>query len=193
MNERELRASLSAVGPLLPVLIWRGRILDGKKRDCICGELGVVPRVQVLHSLSEACSALWAVHQDRAVAEAMAGGATGVQQIAELCSARVADVATLLAGQASKPKSLRGPRRTRSTKSVMVQFWAEPQFKHFVKRAGETEGLDLSATLRVAAWEYVQRHLARAPREGAGRVAPGTEWVKPPERRRGRGPSFPRY
>lgn len=192
MQERELRASLVAVGPLLPVLIWHGRVVDGRKRDRICEELGLVPRVQTLHSLAECCSALWAIHRDRAVAEALAGGAAGVTAIAELCSARVADVALVLSTQSKKTKvSKRSPRRTRSTKTEMVQFWTEPQLKHFAKLAGATESLDLSGTIRVALWEYVQRHLPRAPREGGSR-APSEEWVKPPERRRTRGPTSAR-
>lgn len=183
MQERELRASLVAVGPLLPVLIWRGRVVDGEKRSRICGELGLVPRTQVLHSLAECCSALWALHRERAVAEARAH-MDGVRAIAELCGARVADVAQILAGKPVK-QDTRAPRKTRSQKTVLVQLWVEPQLKHFIKRAGESEHLDMSAALRVAAWEYVQRTLPRAPDEGGDR-APSERWVKPPERRRSR-------
>jgi len=187
MQERELRASLSAVGPLLPVLIWRGRVVDGEKRDRICAELGLVTRIHTLHSLGEVCAALWSLHRERAVAEAIAGGVVGVQQIAEICGARVADVAVLIAPKRKPGK--RAPRRTRSQKTELIQLWADPQLKHYVRTTGELEGLDLSSTLRVAAWEYVQRHNGRAPVEGASLRAPAKEWVKPPERRRIRRPS----
>lgn len=184
MHERELRASLAAVGPLMPVLIWRGRVVDGEKRDRICGELGLVAHVRTLHSIAEVCSALWAVHPERAVAEALAAGAAGVQSIADLCSARVAEVAGLLAANSKRnAKSKRAPRRSRSQKQTLIQVWTEPQLKHYVQSVGAELGLDLSSTIRVAAWEFVQRNSARAALEGSER-APAREWVKPPERRR---------
>jgi hypothetical protein len=185
MNERELRASIAAVGPLLPVLIWCGRVVDGAKRDLICGELGLVPTVRVLHSPAEVCSALWIVHRDRAVDEARALGAIGLKDIAELCSARVSEVAAVLGARAPRVVDKRSPRRSRSQKNVLLQVWTEPQLKHYAQRAGATEALDLSGTVRVALWEYVQRHLPQAATEGQRR-APAPEWVKPPERRRRR-------
>lgn len=188
MQERELRASLAAVGPLLPVLIWRGRVVDGAKRDRLCGELGLVPRLQTLHSLAEVCAALWSLHPERAIAEALAAGVAGVQEIAELCGARVAEVAKLSAPK--RKRENRSPRRSRSQKSELIHFWADPQFKHHAKATGALEGLDLSSTIRVAVWEYVQRHNGRAPVEGGPR-APAKDWVKPPERRRIRRPQHP--
>lgn len=185
MNERELRASIAAVGPLLPTLVYRGRVVDGEKRDRICSDLGLVPRTLILHSLTEVCSALWSLHPQRAIVEAHANSdrVVSLQEVAELCSARPSDVALVIAGSKAKPSATRSPRQTQGQKSVLIQFWAEPQFKHFVQRAGELERLDLSATLRVAAWEFVQRTLPRAAKEGAER-APGLDWVKPNERRR---------
>lgn len=184
MRERELRASIAAVGPLLPVLVYRGRVVDGEKRDRICGELGLIARTQILHSMNELCAALWALHPERAIAEARAQFAgASVAHVAELCNARVADVASVIVGKREKSVEKRSPRKTRSQKTILIQFWAEPQFKHFVQRAGEREQLDLSATLRVAAWEFVQRTLPRAAKEG-GERAPGIDWVKPIERRR---------
>lgn len=185
MQERELRASIGAVGPLLPVLVYRGRVVDGEKRDRICSELGLIARTQILHSVTELCSALWTLHPDRAIAEAQAAQSSPLtlSELAELCSARPSDVALALAGKrGAKRLAERSPRRTRSQKSVLIQFWAEPQFKHYVKVAGEREHLDLSATLRVAAWEFVQRNMPRAATEGSAR-APGSDWVKPSERR----------
>lgn len=184
MSERELRASIEAVGPLLPVLVYRGRVVDGEKRDRICGELGLIPRTQILHTLHELCAALWVLHPERAIAEAQHElGSLTLVNLAELCSVRPSDVALVLAGKrAAVQASERSPRRTQGQKSVLIQFWAEPQFKHFVRLAGERERLDLSATLRVAAWEFVQRTMPRAATEGGAR-APAVEWVKPSERR----------
>lgn len=184
MNERELRASIAAVGPLLPVLVYRGRVVDGAKRDRICGELGLFARTQILHSVGEVCSALWALHPERAIAEARAqieGATTAV--IADLCSTRVAEVALILSRD-RQPIAVdgRAPRRARSQKTELIRFWADPQFRHAVKRAGELEKLNLSETLRVAAWEYVQRTLANAATEGSER-GPAVELVRPRKRR----------
>lgn len=181
MNERELRASIAAVGPLLPVLIWRDRVVDGEKRQRLCAELGFVPSYRVLHSVAEACTALWSLHPERALAEAR-NHVDGVRAIAEVCGARVADVAQLLAGKPVRQDS-RSPRKSRSQKKVLVQVWVEPQLKHFIESAGRAENLDLSSAVRVASWEYVQRVNGRAPTEGGPR-APSAEWVKPRERRR---------
>ena len=73
MLERDLGASIAAVGPLLPLLIWSGWTIYGQKREDICAETGLVPRVLVLHSLAEACSALWPLHPKRALELAESG------------------------------------------------------------------------------------------------------------------------
>lgn len=188
MQEQELRASIAAVGPLLPVLMWRGVVLDGRKRDAICSELGLVPRVVFVHSAEEACCALWALHPARACAlateelQSRGGQLPSALQISRLVGARSSDVLRVLRGTADKTPPRRSPRRTRSQKTQLIQLWVEPQFKHYVQRAGAAGGLTLSATLRVAAWEYVARHLPRAPNEGTPR-APSPSCVKPRERR----------
>lgn len=185
MQERELRASIAAVGPLLPVLVYRGRVVDGEKRERICGELGLVPRTQVLHSVDELCSALWVLHPERAIVEAQSTRSVPLTltELAKLCNARPSDVAVALAGKRKAVRLVeRSPRQTQGQKNVLIQFWAEPQFKHYLKLAGERERLDLSATLRVAGWEFVQKHLPRAATEGGSR-APSVDWVKPSERR----------
>ena len=181
MRERELRASIEIVGPLLPVLRYRDRVLDGSMRSAICAELGLVPRVEELHSLAQACAALWALHPERAVRLALEHTG-GVREVAQLCGARVAEVAPFVHGKSAKAET-RAPRHTRGQKKILLQVWVEPQLKHFLKAAGDEELLDLSAAVRVASWEYVQRILRRAPIEGGSR-APSIDEVRPAERRR---------
>ncbi len=189
-SDRELRASIAAIGPLLPVLIWENEVLDGRKRQAICEELGLMPRVLQLHSLPDACRALWTLHPERAVALAATewqGIKPSLTTIAELCGVRVAAVAVLMTDGVVRKPDKRSPRRTRSKKTLLIQLWADEQFKHYVKAAGELEGLDLSSTIRVACWEYVQRINPRAATEGSER-GPAIALVRPPERRRYRGP-----
>lgn len=184
MTEAELRASISAVGPLLPVLKWLGATIDGRRREAICEDLGVLPAVRVLSTLEQACSALWQLHPDRAVALARehTGGHVGlpptVRELAALCGVSVSAIAVQLEPKKRAKPEVRAPRRTVSIKTEIVKFWCEPQFKHYVRLAGAKNGLDLSSTLRVAAWEYVQRELPRAPTEGSRR-GPSIEHVRP--------------
>ena len=144
-----------------------------------------MPRVLVLHSLAEACSALWPLHPKRALELAESGGPVTLLDVALLCSARPGEVALLLSRTRPKKPDKRSPRHTRSTKTMLVHVWMQPQLKHYLQAAAERERLDISSAVRVAVWEYVQRHLPSAPREGSRR-APAVEWVKPPERRRSR-------
>jgi hypothetical protein len=187
-DDRELCASIAAIGPLLPLLVWQGVTIDGRKREIICAELGLVPRVRVLQTLEEACQALWALHPDRAVELAHKEWDAGdrsplLSTVARLCGARVALVALIVNGKKPKVTEKRSPRRTRSVRTELVRFWCDPQLKHYIKRAGEAERLELSAAIRVACWEYVQRVLPRAATEGTER-GPAVEYVRPRERRR---------
>lgn len=144
-----------------------------------------MPRVAVLTTLQAACTALFQRHPDRALAMAREhlGGHAGlpptVRELAEVCSTSVSAIALLL-----KPtkKEKRGPRRLRSQRTVLVQLWVEPQWRHYVQIAGESLGMNLSSTIRLACWEFVQRNMPRPPTEGTDR-SPSPEWVRKPERR----------
>lgn len=185
ISDRELRDSIAAAGCVDSVLFWHGMIIDGRRRHQICEELGVVPRVAVLTTLQAACTALFQRHPDRALAMAREhlGGHAGlpptVRELAEVCSTSVSAIALLL-----KPtkKEKRGPRRLRSQRTVLVQLWVEPQWRHYVQIAGESLGMNLSSTIRLACWEFVQRNMPRPPTEGTDR-SPSPEWVRKPERR----------
>lgn len=189
LSEAELRASLQAVGPLSPVLVWRGVTVDGRRREQICVELGIVCPQHQLHTLEQACHALWVVHPERAVQVARehlgghAGLAPTVRELARVCGVSVTVLALELqrSGPKKRGEGKRSPRRTRSIKTDALKVWCEPQLKHFVRLVGAQKGMDISQTIRVACWEFVQKHLPRAPAEGTSR-APSIEHVRPPRR-----------
>jgi hypothetical protein len=183
MNEQELRASVAAVGPLLPVLLWRGDTLDGRRREQICAELGLVPRVMHVRSLTEACQALWALHPERAVQLARDNGVALPTNIAKLCGTRLVHVARILKGERVPSADKRSPRRTRSQKTVLVQLWVDPQLKHYAQLAGNARALTLSAVFRVAAWQFIERTLPRAAEAGSTR-GPAVELVSAKAQRR---------
>jgi hypothetical protein len=185
-SDRELRDSIEAAGCLDAVLFWHGTIIDGRRRHQICEELGIVPRVAVLTTLHAACTALFQRHPDRAVAMAREhlGGSAGlpptVRELADVCSTSVSAIALLVQGPTVVEK--RGPRRLRSQRTTLVQVWVEPQWRHYVALAGEAQGMNLSSTIRLACWEFVQRNMPRPPTEGTDR-SPSPSWVRKPERR----------
>ena len=185
-DERELRDSIAVAGCVDPVLIWLGVIIDGRRRHRICEELGIVPPMRVCISLEAACTALFAKHPERAVLLARehlgghAGLAPTVRELARVCNASVSAIAVLVTPPKAAEK--RGPRRACSQRTEGVKLWVEPQWLHYVKRAGLEHGMNLSQTIRVACWEWVQRNDARAPTEGTYR-APSIEHVRKPERR----------
>lgn len=180
MNDGELRRSLQNVGPLLPALHWQGEVLDGKRRTWFCEELGLFLPVRYAESLQVACSILWPLHPKRALELA---GARPVSDIAELCSVGVSAIAVELERHRVKPKAdPRAPRQTRGQKKVLVQVWVDPQWKHYVQRAGAAAQLDLSGAIRRAGWDLVQRVLPNPPQEG-GRRGAAVELVRPEPRR----------
>lgn len=184
-SDQELRASILAAGCLDALLVWHGMIIDGRRRHLICQEEGVVPPIVVFTELRAACTALFQRHPERAIAMAREhlGGHAGlpptVRELAEVCSTSVTAIALL-----TRPKNAdkRGPRRVRSQRTELVRVWVQPQWTHYVRLAGASLGLNLSATVRLACWEFVQRTLPRRPTEGTDR-SPSPEWVKKPERR----------
>lgn len=184
--EAELRASITAVGPLVPVLVWRGVTIDGRRREAICAELGVPCPSHTLHSLEQACHALWTVHPERAiqVAREHRGGHVGLQptvrELAEACGVSVTQLALVLQESAPRKRGeKRSPRRTRSIKTEALKVWCEPQLKHYLREVAVKMGMDLSMAIRVACWEYIQKQLPKAATEGTRR-GPRIEHVRPP-------------
>lgn len=180
MNERELRASLQAVGPLLPELVYAGRVVDGNRRDTICTELGIVFPQRRLTTREEACAALWVLHPERAITIAETDR---VLELARLCNAQPVEIARVLASlRPAKPKERRAPRQTQGQKRVLIQMWVEPQFKHYLQRSEEVDGLNMTEALTRAGWRHIQETLPRAATEGTRR-APSVAAVRPRRRR----------
>jgi ParB-like chromosome segregation protein Spo0J len=44
----DLAESIRTQGQLVPVLVWRGEVIDGRKRMAVCDALGIEPRVETL-------------------------------------------------------------------------------------------------------------------------------------------------
>lgn len=181
MDPQELRDSLRRSAPVLPLVFYNGDPIDGRKRASICAELGIAIEEKWCSTLQEACSHLWAVeHQRRAIELA---GVTAVHELAELCGARPAAVARVLRELRPKPKFLhKAPRQLQGQKNVLVQLWMEPQLKFLATRAGQVEGLTLSAFARSAIYDRVQLIDARAPVPGT-HDACAPRWIKPREKR----------
>jgi len=188
LSDQELRGSIAAAGCLDPVLIWQGLVIDGRRRHAICEELGIVPPMHISTSLQAACTALFLRHPDRAIvlAREHLGGHAGlppsVRELAELCNVSVSAIAVHLKPSGRPEK--RAPHRTRSQRTELLRVWVEPQWLHYVRLVGASQGLNLSATVRKACWEFVQKHAPRTPTEGTYR-GPSVEHVRPKiERRR---------
>jgi hypothetical protein len=179
MDEQELRSSITKSGPVLPVVFYESKEIDGRKRHAICAELGRHIEQKYCGSLREACSFLWAVgHEQRAVVLA---ATRDVRELAELCGARIAAVAVVLREMQPRPRYLhKNPRHLRGQKLVRVQVWMEPQLRTIAQRAGEREGLNLSAFIREATYDRAQLVDGRAPLPGTTRAP---QWIKPREKR----------
>ena len=166
MQDAELRRSLETVGPLLPELYYAGASIDGRRRAVICSQLGLVLPVRYAESLQVACSSLFPLHPSRAIELA---GTQSVRDLADLCSVGAAAIASELARTRPTSKPDHRAPRERKEMRVKVQIWVDPQWKHYVTRAGELERLDLSTAIRRAGWDFVQRTLPNPPTEGTRR------------------------
>lgn len=182
MDERELRASLKAIGALLPVVTYMGSTIDGEKRERLCAELGISITRRACVSLHEACSTLWTQHPDRAIELARRyGGDVRLAELAELCGAKPAHLSRAL--QAMRPPRKRvqkAPRRLISQKNVIIHVWMEPQLRHFIQLAAQREGVTVAAFVRQAVWQRAKIIGIREPRAGS-KLEP--QWVKPKERK----------
>lgn len=172
MRDRDLRASLERIGPRFPALEYEGETIDGRKREVMCAELGrELPRV-VLHTLGEACSALWLHHPVRALELAQRDGPKRVRELAELCGTTATAIAVEWEAAKPKPKHRRKsdpsqPARAsdtpRGAKSKMLRFWVEPEFLYYVNRLQEKTGLNKSELVRDALWRRIAVVVPRAP------------------------------
>jgi hypothetical protein len=65
-SDNDLLRSLRAIGPLLPVFVWRGQIFDGHRRRRLCHSQRVRIETRVVTD-EEAPRLLWVLAPDRAL------------------------------------------------------------------------------------------------------------------------------
>lgn len=175
MRDNDLRANLAAVGQLTPGLEYNGALVDGKRRQSICSELGVRFDVDVCGSLKEACSKLWAAHPVRAL-ELARSETDRVLELAELCGTTPGAIA--LVQQALRPKrSARQQVRdavndhARVRKMIRREVTFEPELWELVQQAAKARKTNLAVIVREGVWKVV-RELPGAPRHQPRRVQP---------------------
>ncbi len=176
MRDNDLRANLAAVGQLTPGLEYDGALLDGKRRQAFCVELGFRFAVDVCTSLNEACSKLWVAHPARALELAKSQGTQRVLELAELCGTTPGAIA--LVQQATRPKrsqrqqirdAVNDHARVRSMIRREVTF--EPELWELVQQAAKLRKTNLGVIVREGVWKVV-RDLPGAPRHQPRRVQP---------------------
>lgn len=146
-----------------------------------------MPRVLVMVTLEAACTALFQRHPERAIelAREHLGGEAGlratVAELAAVCHTSVSRIAVLITPKKAPEK--RAPHRTRAQRTQFVRFVAEPQWVHYVRLVGAAQGMNLSATIRKAGWEFVQRNAPNPPTEGSYRGPSRESVTVKPERR----------
>ena len=176
MRERDLRESLRAIGPQLPLARYDGHEIDGRRRAKLCAELGLRIETRDCRTLAEACSFLWVHHPARALELA---GARPLLELVQLCGASASAVARELAAAKPKRKHIKrflgeqdgpGPtkirvrsRESRGAKGVKLELWVEPAFKAYVDECSRIERLSLSGLMREALWARIALTVPRAP------------------------------
>lgn len=166
MHPGELRQSIEAIGPLLPVFVTGDRVVDGAKRLAMCNELGVSIPEKRLVNLEQICSVLWPLHPARALEEAArARGRLELLELAQLCGTRAVNVAMMLETLHPKPPKPRPYRirNERPAEAVRLQAWIEPQLKQYAELAAERLQINVSEFVRQALWEKSALLVPRAP------------------------------
>lgn len=179
MSERDLRASLLAIGPQIPGLEWEGELVDGRKKALMCAELRISFEVHRAKSLDEACSILWTRHELRALE--LAGTRRSVLELARLCGTSSVAVAKVL--QAAKPKPSHKAKRAiegqpyrelkESTRMVKLLVRLEPELRAYAREAAAQKGhRNVNRLVRDALWKEVALLVPNAPQFQPRRVQP---------------------
>jgi hypothetical protein len=169
MRDRELRASLAKIGPQQPGLEYAGQLVDGRRRQLICGELGIQFDVRIAHALEQACALLWPLHPARALELARSEGPRAMLQLAEMCGATPAAVARELA--ATKPKRshhatkrLELDQARTSPRMLRRLVTLEPELYALAKRAANELGhRSFPRLVRDCLWRAVRDNVHDAP------------------------------
>lgn len=176
MRDHDLRASLAAIGQLQPGLEWEGELLDGRRRQAFCAELGIHFKVTVGGSLQESCSILWPTHPARALELARKSGCVRVLELAELCGTTAGAIA--LVQQATQPKKtarrqLADGVKDHSRVGHMIRrtITFEPELLLLAKAAAKARNKNLGQIVREGVWR-VCRDLPGAPAQQPRRVQP---------------------
>lgn len=180
MVDRDLRASLEAIGVQLPGLELDGVLIDGKKKAHMCAEMRLPFPITVAKSLAEACSILWTRHPQRALELA---GARPLLELAALCSASVTAIAKQLAQTRPKKSHHAPPKRIieqrpiialkNTSKMVKRLFLLEPELYAYAKEAAAQLGhRNVNRLVRDALWKECALRVPNAPQFQPRRVQP---------------------
>lgn len=177
MRDRDLRASLLARGPLLPAYEYAGELVDGRRRQLLCTELDLELRIHVCESLHEACSTLFPLHPERALALAKSEGTSSLLELAELCGTTPTSLARLAPApkKSHKRAAKDATSQARSSSRMLRRIVTfEPELYELAKEAARDMGHGNFAKLvRDAVWRAVKdRRLDGAPTMQPHRVLP---------------------
>lgn len=176
-ENRDLRASLASIGPQIPGLSLDGVLIDGRKKETMCAELGIAFEIRQAESLTEACSILWTRHPARALELA---GKRSVLELAQLCGTSPTAIAKEL--QANKPKKSHHsqkrlisdtpyPELKQSPKMLKRLFLLEPELYAYAREAAAQAGhRNVNRLVRDALWEKVALLVPMAPQFQPRRV-----------------------
>jgi hypothetical protein len=177
MRDRDLRASLAARGALLPAYEYAGELIDGRRRRAICAELAQPLEIRVCDTLQEACSTLFPLHPERALALAKSDGASSLLELAALCGTTPSSLATLAPPPKKSHKRTRNEATAKARSSSrmlrrLVTF--EPELYELAREAAREIGHGNFAKLvRDSVWRTVrERRLDGAPKLQPHRVQP---------------------
>lgn len=176
MRDRDLRASLQSIGALQPGYSYAGELIDGRRRQPLCRELGKPFNVHECGTLQEACGTLWALHPARALELARTEGPRSLLELAELCGTTPSAIAAHL--QAAQPKKshkrqVRDQAAELSATPKMLRrlVTLEPELYALAKAAAAEIGhRSFPRLVRDALWKAIRDHVPGAPLRQPRRV-----------------------
>ncbi len=192
MRDRDLKASLAQIGPLIPGLEYAGELVDGRKKALVCVDLGIAFPIHVAKTLQEACSILWTRLPTRALELAQT---TKVLELAALCSTSTVAIAEQL--KATKPpkqrirntrieSSAELPDLKRSSKMIRRLFVLEPELYAYAREAAAQRGhRNVSQVVRDGLWKEIALTVPNAPQFQPRRVVQHPNGPRPRKRRSG--------
>jgi hypothetical protein len=169
MRDRDLRASLAATGAIHPAYEYAGKLIDGRRRQAFCAELGKPLTTLVCDTLQDACSVLFVVHPQRALELARSEGATTLREFALLCGTTSSAIAQLLSEtrpKKSHKRAVKSATQAASKSAVMVRRLVtfEPELYALAKEAAQVIGhRNVSRLVRDSVWRTIRENVSGAP------------------------------